>query len=625
MKKNIAFTVIFLMIFMLSSCTGGSFVKNEEIFSENNTLNYNSDEAEAFSEESEAYKENDINTDNVVIESEMFSARDMNTAFDGARVSISLNGNSAVSSSDSVRINGGIITLTEEAVYEISGKLNDGMIYVDAGDAAKISIILNGAEIICSDNAPLYVLSCDKVFVTLKDNTENTLENGGAFTVTDGNNIDGAVFSKSDLTFNGNGALAVISPSAHGIVCKDDLVFTGGNIKISSASHGIDANDSVRVKGTSFEIDSGKDGVHCENEDDAEKGFIYIESGVFNVSAEGDGLSAGASLSVKDGTFDILSGGGSENAQQQAYSFRGGVMGSKGDMNPNGGKGGPMGPGGMRPDGNLQPEADASSEDSESLKGLKAEGCIDISGGTFTFDTADDSIHSNSDIIISEGTFNISSGDDGVHADENLTISGGAFDITESYEGLEALHIKISEGDITLTASDDGLNAAGGTDGSGAGGFYGGDMFGGGMSAGNGSIVISGGKVYITASGDGIDANGTLEITGGYTVVTGPTQGDTATLDYDRSAVISGGTFIGTGASGMAQTFSDSTQGVIAVTVGMQPAGTDILLKDSDENTLIEFSPSLSFGVVILSSPDIVKNAEYNLFVGDMSSTFNAR
>lgn len=69
----------------------------------------------------------------------------------------------------------------------------------------------------------------------------------------------------------------------------------------------------------------------------------------------------------------------------------------------------------------------------------------------------------------------------------------------------------------------------------------------GGGSSSNGTIVISGGSLYVQASGDGIDANGTLTITGGSTTVCGPTQGDTATLDYDVSGVITGGTFIGTG------------------------------------------------------------------------------
>ena len=57
-----------------------------------------------------------------------------------------------------------------------------------------------------------------------------------------------------------------------------------------------------------------------------------------------------------------------------------------------------------------------------------------------------------------------------------------------------------------------------------------------------------------------------------------PIQGDTSTLDYDTSAVITGGTFFGTGASGMAQTFSDSEQGVIAIRTDSQSAGTTITI-----------------------------------------------
>lgn len=143
-------------------------------------------------------------------------------------------------------------------------------------------------------------------------------------------------------------------------------------------------------------------------------------------------------------------------------------------------------------------------------------------------------------------------------------------------------------------------------------------MFGGGGKGG------MGGGFGGLSSGDGLDANGTLEITGGYTVVVGPTQGDTATLDYDKSGIISGGTFIGTGASGMAQSFSDSEQGVVAVSVGNQPAGTQIILKDKNGNTVLEHTPELNFAVVILSSPDMTKGETYTITVGTQSGDFEA-
>lgn len=268
----------------------------------------------------------------------------------------------------------------------------------------------------------------------------------------------------------------------------------------------------------------------------------------------------------------------------------------------------------------------STEEDSTSMKGIKAAGDLLISGGSFTIDSADDSIHSNSSVTIKDGVFEIASGDDAAHADEDLTVVAGTMNISESYEGLEALHLEIQDGDITLTASDDGLNAAGGTDSSGIQGGRDG-MFGGerpGFSSSDGTITISGGTLNITASGDGIDANGSLEITGGYTVVAGPAQGDTSTLDYDTTAQITGGTFIGTGASEIAQTFSDAQQGVISVSVGEQSAGTEVTLTDSSGNVILDVTPDLSFAAVILSSPELMSGESYTLTVGTDSEAVEA-
>lgn len=579
-----------------------------------------------------AENKNDNAEDENDTKDDMFSSRDENTAVTENAVSITLTGNSAVSDSDAVKISRSVITLSEEGQYIFSGSLSDGMIYVNAPDTAKLHLIFDGVSIENKTSAALYILSCDKVFVTLKAGSENKLSNGGQFTAIDDNNIDGAVFSKQDLTFNSDGSLTVESPSGHAVVCKDDLVFTGGSYTFNSASHGLDVNDSVRIKNASINIAAGKDGIHCENEDNAEAGFVYLESGSFDIVSEGDGISAGAYIDILGGEYNILSGGGSENGTKAQSDNWGGFMGGKGNMGGKGGMGGmggrPYSPGEGYSEMPSQQEIPSQTEsdfsDSESIKGIKAQGNISISGGTFNIDSADDALHSNADISISGGIFSLKTGDDGIHADEALEVSAGTVEVTESYEGLEALDIRISGGDINIISSDDGLNAAGGTDNSGAGG-RGNDMFGGmpGMS-GNGSIVISEGNIHIKASGDGIDANGTLEITGGYTVVSGPTQGDTATLDYDKSAVISGGTFIGTGAAGMAQTFSEGTQGVIAVSVGNQSAGTRITLSSKEHGVIIDHTPGLSFGVIILSSPEIIKGEEYNITVGDAEGSFKA-
>ena len=561
-------------------------------------------------------------------DADMFTERDKKVEYDASKaVTIQLNGSSATASSNSVQVNGSTVIIKEEATYVISGSLK-GMLVVDAPDTAKVQLVLNGVDITSEASAALYILEADKVFVTLFGGTTNTLANGGSFTAIDDNNIDGALFSKQDLTLNGTGSLTVTSPAGHGIVCKDDLVITGGTYVVNSASHGIDANDSVRVTDANITIDAGKDAIHCENSDDAAKGFVYISGGTIKAEAEGDGIAASAYMQIESGTIDLLVGGGSENGSKAHSDHFGGFMG--------GGHGGGR-PGGMVPGNSQTTETD---ENSTSMKGLKSANSMLISGGSITINSADDAIHSDVSLTINGGTFMLASGDDAIHAEDTLSITAGKIDISESYEGLEALHIDVRGGDIKLVASDDGLNAAGGTDQSGTdggrdgmfgggpggmgGGRPGGGGFGGMSGNSNGSIKVSGGNLYINSSGDGMDANGTLEISGGYTVVVGPTQGDTATLDYDKSGIITGGTFIGTGAAGMAQSFSDSKQGVIALQVGNQSAGTQIILKDKNGNTVLEHTPELNFAVVILSSPELTKGETYTITIGADSGTFQA-
>ena len=525
---------------------------------------------------------------------EMFTDRDTDSEYsEDECITINLLGETAKSSSDSVQISGGKIIIKEDASYIVNGELTDGMIIVNAPETAKPRIILNGASI-SSSSSPIYVFSCDKLFLTLASETKNVLKTAETFEQIDNSNLDSAIFSKSDITINGSGSLKITS-SGHGISAKDDLVISGGDIDINAKSHAIQANDSARFTEATLKLVSQKDGIHVENSESAERGFAYIENGSFDITSALDGISASLNIQINGGNIKIVSGGGSS----------------------------------------------ASISSSVSAKGIKAASDLLIKGGSFNISSADDALHSNTNLFVSGGSFEISSGDDAFHADESLSISGGDASITKCYEGLEALNIVISGGKYEMVCSDDGINAAGGNDSSGFGGNFGNDMFGGGMGGGrpgrpggmgggmggtssNGSIVISGGVIYINSSGDGIDANGTFEMRGGQVTVVGPTVGDTATLDYDVSGTITGGTFIGTGASGMAQTFSSSEQGVISLSVGTRSAGTLITLKDQDGNLIVSHTPELPFSVVIISTPDMESGKIYDITVGDDLGSFQA-
>ena len=544
----------------------------------------------------------------------LFSDRDYRTDYDKF-ATVTLNGSTAVSDSNAVRIDGSTVTITDEGTYVLTGKL-DGMVIVEADKEDKTQLVLQNAEITNPNGAPLYIRQADKVFVTLADETENTLTAGESFAQLDDSNIDGAVFSKADLTFNGLGKLTVSSPAGHGIVCKDSLRFTGGSYAVTSAAHAIAAKDELCVHGGSYTVAAGKDGIHCENSEDAALGYLYIKDGAFDITAEGDGISAAAWLRCDGGSYQIVTGGGSKNGSKQSSDNWGGF----------GGGGKRPGKPGMP---QVQPMAYTSeTADSTSIKGLKAGTWLTVNAGSFQLDCADDALHSNGGMDITGGSLQLSSGDDGIHAEQTLTVNGGDMTVTESYEGLEALHIKIYSGNIKLKASDDGLNAAGGTDESGFGGRdqWGGGKGGrGGFGSGNGSILIAGGALDITASGDAIDANGTLEITGGKTLLSGPTRGDTAVLDYDRSGIISGGEFLGTGGTMMAQTLSGTDQGVISLRVNQAPAGTTLQITDSAGDPLCSHTPQLDYAMVIFSSPDVKKGETYTVTLGNATQTVTAK
>ncbi len=298
MKKILVFILVLcLMLSTLAGC-GKSYDNDND--NNNNPLTEITDSSDD-SGNSEPQDEVDFsNTD-----AEQFTDRDSETEYDESKaVKIELTGSSAKASDNSVKISGSTVTITKDATHIISGSLSDGMIIVDAPDTAKLQLVFKSVSITSKTSAALYIKEADKVFVTLEG--ENILENGGEFKAIDDSNIDAAIFSKQDVTFNGSGSLDVNSSVGHGIVGKDDIKFTSGSYNIAAASHAIQANDSVRVKNATITTDAGKDGIHSENNDDNTKGYVYIESGIFKIESEGDGISAGNYLQVKNGTIDIL-------------------------------------------------------------------------------------------------------------------------------------------------------------------------------------------------------------------------------------------------------------------------------------------------------------------------------
>lgn len=120
-----------------------------------------------------------------------------------------------------------------------------------------------------------------------------------------------------------------------------------------------------------------------------------------------------------------------------------------------------------------------------------------------------------------------------------MRIAGGEFSIESGDDALYSnLEASIDGGTISLIASDDGFNAAGGQDNSQATDRKEADTF---QTDSDSYIKTTGGTITIDAAGDGIDSNGSLSVTGGEIYASGPTMSGNGALDYNGDAIISGG------------------------------------------------------------------------------------
>lgn len=598
----------------------------------------------------------------VTAATEEIDADDIDAGYEESEaVEVTFSDNGAAAEGSGVTIDGAVVTITAEGTYLLSGSCSEGRVIVDAGKKDKVKLVLNGLELTCGSNAPLLVRSADKVYLTLEEGSVNSLADGGSYQLAEGENTDGVIFSKADLTINGDGELKIGGNYKHGIVSKDDLVITGGSLTVTAASSALVGKDSVKIGGGSFDLTSGKDAVKSTNTEDEGRGIVSITGGSFTINAGGDGIFAAADLEISGGELDITTGGGSANAPVKSDDLFGGrqgdfAMGGKwgemggfdradmGDLPDDMGGFGhgvrgeipPIAPEGefspLSAGGSLEIGFAVSGSDntelmqtsaesgSSSAKGLKADGNIVIEEGVINIDSADDSLHCGGSAHISGGSITAASGDDGIHADGDLVIDGGSIDITKSYEGIEGMTVTISGGDISVVASDDGINCAGGSD-TGSADRMGRDMF----AAQEGVFLrISGGTVNVDSGGDGLDSNGDMFIEGGVIYVSGPENGGNGSIDFNGSASVTGGTIVALGAVGMEEMFGEEGSTQCAVLHDFSQSfspGTGFTVSDSAGNVILSFVNEKTWQGAIFSSPELKQGESYTVSAGDESET----
>ena len=473
------------------------------------------------------------------------------------------------------------VKITAEGTYVVSGEHES--ITVSAPDTAKVRIILKNATVSNTSGPAIYIEKADKVFITACEGTTNTLSDGTSYTGDfKDTNVDGAIFSKTDLTLNGEGTLNITGNCKCGVVSKDDLIICGLNLTVKSTGCALEGKDCVKIKDAAITVSAGGDGIRSTNTEKSNKGFVYIETGNIDITSGNDGIQAATVLKAANGSIKITAGGGAADTKQN----------SGGRNMPGFG-------------GNTQ-----TTDDQESTKGLKAGSLILIDEGDFEVSSKEDSFHSNGDIEINGGSFTAAAGDDGFHADNNLIINGGSITVSQSYEGLEGQKVTVTGGNIDITASDDGINAAGSSSSSSTGGRPGSDS--------NALITIGGGYIVVNASGDGIDSNGNIVISGGTLLVSGPTDNGNGAFDYDGEATVSGGTVILCGSSGMAQGFSDKSEqtSFMYSLDSSASAGSSVALTDEKGNVLASFIPAKQYNNVVISTPSLKSGSSYKLVIG---------
>ena len=465
-------------------------------------------------------------------------------------IAYAASGATVTNAGNCVTVTGGTVTIKCGGEYDFSGSYSgsDAQILVNTAKTdSSVYLNMKGLTLTNTADAPIYIQKASKAFVVAKNGTTNTFTDASSRAKTYSYTNDAGeaktdttgacIYSKDDLTIKGEGTLIVKANYNNGIHTSNDLKVKNGLITVNAKNNGLKGKGSVEISGGTINITTTEgDGIKSDTEDATDlasgKGSIEITGGTITVTSAFDGITAANAVIVANGesekpTIKIITGGGhsclSDPTTASSSTGRGGF----------GGGGFPGGMGG------------SSCSTTESMKGIKGDSSIAISGGVIDINSRDDGLHSGGTITLSGGTMTIATDDDGVHAEKALYVKDNAnVSVTIAYEGMESPDMNFEGGITSVITTDDGWNAAGGTSTTTGGntGRGGPGGFGGGGSTGN--LKVSGGYHYVyvgTGDTDGIDSNGGISITGGVIIVECRMNGGMGGMvDSDGTTTISG-------------------------------------------------------------------------------------
>ena len=282
--------------------------------------------------------------------------------------------------------------IAEAGIWIIDGAASDVTVNVEAPEDAVVYLLLKGLRIENRDRPCIYVGSAGRVYLVSAGDSRLTVSK--AFQKDPGRKANAVIYSRTELTLDGEARLTVDSPK-NGIVCKDKLRFLGGEYAITAGSKAVAADNAIWIAGGDFRLKAKTDGLHAENEDDGMQGSIYIGGGSFDIDVADDGIHGQTMVRIDDGRLAITADEGIESTW---VLINGGEL----DIHASG-------------DGiNAGRKSDAYRPK------------IEINGGSVTvvMDGEDpDAIDSNADLVISGGTVNVSGA--GIDWDGELYFTGG--------------------------------------------------------------------------------------------------------------------------------------------------------------------------------------------------------
>ena len=505
-----------------------------------------------------------------------------------------------------------VVEITKSGTYVFKGEY--GGIFI-AKKELDLHFIFDGVTVSRENGVAIDGTEYKKtsLVITLKDGTANTVSNSG-------DDVN-AIHVKGSLAINGGGTLNVTSSSKSALKASKEIRIANATLNLTAANHGVTGASVVAANCAITVLSAGKDGINAECDDatefTAEDGYVVLTNVNYTCDVEGDGIQADTVVYVDGGSYNITTTGefiaknspnrpsgmtaddfkyvksgntytriASDEARRYSSSQLYGLL--------QGCKGIKVG------------EIEYTDEEGKNVAVTDGNYLIAISGGTFTINSTDDAIHTNSgNVMISGGTFEIATYDDAITSDNLTKITGGNITVTASYEGIEGGYIEISGGTINVVSTDDGINAASDD-----------------INVTE-HVIISGGDITVNASGDGIDSNGSILISGGAVTVHGPTTGGDAGLDADKGIVVTGGTLFASSTLGMVETPStNSTQYVVSYAHQSKiTAGSTVSLRDKKGNVLISVTVLKDCQSVIMSCAAMKKGATYYVYGGDTQMT----